>query len=185
MGLKYRLSNSLATPSNEAALGLHAEPSHEYSFADVNTPSGRICVKVQYSVANPQDYTVRHMGLCCKAAGGSQMHLAIWRGLGVPVARMSGKWEVSEGVVGWWWWCVLASMPTLSSPGRLRCLLRALAPDGACLISSHLHRWRRPSSQLKACNGASKDPSRCPRKPPICKHCLPQTAHWVQSQLPT
>lgn len=65
MGLKYRLSTSLATPSNEAALGLRTDPTHEYSFADVNTPSGRICVKVQYSVANPQDYTVRNSGLRC------------------------------------------------------------------------------------------------------------------------
>jgi hypothetical protein len=59
MGLKYRLSNSLATPSNETCFGTHMHPVHEYSFGEVDTPSGRICVKVQYLVSNPEDYEVR------------------------------------------------------------------------------------------------------------------------------
>jgi hypothetical protein len=58
MGLKYRLSTSLASLSNESCFGTNADPVHEYSFGDVDTPSGRICVKVQYSVANPHDYMV-------------------------------------------------------------------------------------------------------------------------------
>lgn len=58
MGLKYRLSTSLASPSNESCFGTHNDPVHEYCFGEVDTPSGRICVKVQYSVSNPEDYTV-------------------------------------------------------------------------------------------------------------------------------
>ena len=58
MGLKYRLSPSLASPSNESCFGTHADPVHEYSFGEVETPSGRICVKVQYLVTNTHDYEV-------------------------------------------------------------------------------------------------------------------------------
>jgi hypothetical protein len=63
--LKYRLSTSLASMSNESCFGTNDDPVHEYSFGDVDTPSGRICVKVQYSVSNPEDYMVCDPFLSC------------------------------------------------------------------------------------------------------------------------
>jgi len=81
MGLKYRLSTSLAPPSNESSFGSYADPLHEYSFGEVDTPSGRICVKVQYSVSNSEDYTVHSQCSCDLTAlpKGAHSGGVLWR----------------------------------------------------------------------------------------------------------
>jgi len=57
-GLKYRLSTSLSLQQNECSIGHQNEEIHEYSFGEVETPSGRVLVKVQYSLSPADEYLV-------------------------------------------------------------------------------------------------------------------------------